>query len=277
MKYENGNIAMSSHIKRWITAIVIVPALFAAIIYGSELVFAIIVMVLTLGGVVEYNTMVFQKGALWEKSEGIIIGLLIPLAAFIGTIQFMFATTTFAVIIIFLLFLFRLKDNLSDITDLTKVIFGLMYIPVMISYIIMTRHFEDGVLWVFFIIVLAFSGDVSAYYVGKSMGRRKLMPSVSAGKTVEGTLGLIGGSIIGCVIFTLIFFRELSLVHAIVLGFLGSILGQLGDLCESSIKRTFQVKDSGFLFPGHGGVLDRLDSLIFIIPFVYYYNIFVIQ
>jgi len=268
---------MSSHIKRWITALVIVPALFAAIIYGSELVFAIIVIVLTLGAVVEYNAMVFKKGALWEKSEGIIVGFLIPLAAFIGTIQLMFATTTFAVIIIFLLFLFRLKDNPSDITDLTKVIFGLMYIPVMISYIILMRNCENGLLWVFFIIVLAFSGDVSAFYVGKSMGRRKLMPSVSAGKTVEGTLGLIGGSIIGCVIFTLIFFRELSFIHAILLGLMGSILGQLGDLCESSIKRTFQVKDSGFLLPGHGGVLDRLDSLIFIIPFVYYFNIFVIQ
>ena len=268
---------MSTHLKRWITAIAVVPALFAAIIYGSELVFAIIVMVLTLGGIIEYNTMVFQKSDIWEKSEGIIVGLLIPLTAFIGNIHFMFATTTFAVIIIFLLFLFRLNNNPLDITNLIKVVFGMMYIPVMLSYIILTRHFDNGMLWVFFIIVLAFSGDVSAYYVGKSMGRRKLMPSVSAGKTVEGTLGLIGGSIIGCVIFTMIFYRELSLVHTISLGFMGSILGQLGDLCESSIKRTFHIKDSGFLFPGHGGVLDRLDSLIFIIPFVYYYNIFVIQ
>ena len=267
----------SSHIKRWITGIVVAPALFAAIYFGTEPVFTIIVMLLILGGVVEYNNMVFSKDSYWEKSEGLVIGILIPLAAFFGNIQLMFATVTFAVIAVFLLFLFRLKDHMFDITVLTKVVFGFLYIPVMVSYFILARQFEDGIQWVFFIIILAFSGDISAYYVGKYMGKKKLMPSVSAGKTVEGTLGLIVGSIAGCIIFKLVFFRELPLIHAISLGFMGSILGQLGDLCESAIKRTFLIKDSGFLLPGHGGVLDRLDSLIFIIPFVYYYKVFVIQ
>lgn len=253
------------------------PALFAAIIVGSELIFAVIVMVLILGGIVEYNNMVFKQGALLEKGETIVLGLMIPVAAFIGNIQFMTAIVTFAVIIVFLMFLFNSREQLFEVSELTKVVFGLLYIPFMLSYIILTRHFENGVQWIFFIIILAFSGDVSAFYVGKSIGKRKLMPSVSAGKTVEGTLGLIGGSIIGCVVYTVLFFQELSLVHAVLMGLIGSILGQLGDLCESTIKRASMVKDSGFLFPGHGGVLDRLDSLIFIIPFVYYYKIFVIQ
>ena len=74
-----------------------------------------------------------------------------------------------------------------------------------------------------------------------------------------------------------LFLHDLPLIHAITLGFLGSIIGQLGDLCESALKRTFTVKDSGFLLPGHGGVLDRLDSLIFLIPFVYYYRVLVIR
>jgi phosphatidate cytidylyltransferase len=75
----------------------------------------------------------------------------------------------------------------------------------------------------------------------------------------------------------LLFFPVLSLVHAILLGFIGSILGQLGDLCESTIKRVSGVKDSGFLLPGHGGILDRLDCLLFIVPFVYYYDMFIIK
>lgn len=268
---------MNTHLKRWITAIVIVPALFAAIIYGPEVLFAIIVVVLIQGGIVEYNTMVFKKGAYWEKGEGVILGLLISGAAYIGNSNVMFAMTTFAVIIVFLLFLYHAKEGLVDLSGLTKVVFGLLYIPFMLSYIILMRHSDMGVQWVFFIIILAFSGDVSAYYVGKTIGKRKLMPAVSAGKTVEGTLGLIAGSIVGCIVYTLIFFQELSLVHAVIMAFIGSILGQLGDLCESTIKRFFAVKDSGFLLPGHGGVLDRLDSLIFIIPFVYYYTTLVIQ
>jgi len=268
---------MSTHLKRWITAVVIVPALFTAIIYGPAILFSVIVMLLVLGGIFEYNTMVFNQGAHMEKGEGLLLGLFIPVAAYVGNITAMFAMTTFAVIIVFLLFLFHAKEGLIDLSGLTKVVFGLIYIPFMLSYIILMRQSDAGVQWVFFIIVLAFCGDVSAYYVGKSIGKRKLMPAVSAGKTVEGTLGLIIGSIVGCIVYALFFFRELPLFHVIIMAFMGSILGQLGDLCESTIKRYFAVKDSGFLFPGHGGVLDRLDSLIFIIPFVYYYTILVIQ
>ncbi|MBN2254828.1 MAG: phosphatidate cytidylyltransferase [Deltaproteobacteria bacterium] len=268
---------MSPHLKRWITAIVIVPALFTAIIYGPAILFAVIVTILVMGGVMEYNTMVFEKGARWEKAAGFVLGLFIIVSAYIGNSHVMFAMTTFSVMIAFLLFLYNAREGFVDLSVVAKVVFGLIYIPFMLSYIIMIRQWAFGVQWIFFIIFLAFSGDVSAYYVGKSMGKRKLMPAVSAGKTVEGTVGLVIGSIVGCLVYSVIFFHELSLIHVIVMAFLGSILGQLGDLCESTIKRFFSVKDSGFLFPGHGGVLDRLDSLIFIIPFVYYYRMLVIQ
>jgi phosphatidate cytidylyltransferase len=103
------------------------------------------------------------------------------------------------------------------------------------------------------------------------------MPHISPGKTIEGTIGLLCGGMTGCIIFKLIFFHALSFAHVLIIGFAGSILGQLGDLCESTIKRAAGVKDSGSLLPGHGGILDRLDSLLFIIPFVYYYNMFVIR
>jgi phosphatidate cytidylyltransferase len=251
--------------------------LFAAIYFGSNLVFAIIVMVLIAGGIAEYNTMVLTRGDYLAKGIGLVVGLLVPAAAFFGNAQFMYATMTFGIIIIFLLYLFTMKDRSLDVAVLAKVVFGLVYIPVMLSHIILIRASDNGLVWVFFIIILAFSGDVSAFYVGKTFGKRKLMPTVSAGKTVEGTLGLIAGSVAGCLIFKFLFLQGLTVMDAAVLGFLGGILGQLGDLCESTIKRASMVKDSGFLFPGHGGVLDRLDSLIFIIPFVYYYKLFAVQ
>ena len=268
---------MSPHLKRWVIGIIAAPIIFAVAIYGSEKVFAAFVALLILGAVGEYNSMVFGKGFYWEKVEGLAIGLLIPLAACMGGIHLEFAVLTFSLIIVFLIFLFRLKNSSFNITNLSKVVFGFAYIPFMISYLIVIRSCKDGILWVLFILILAFSGDISAFYVGRSIGKRKLMPHISSGKTVEGAIGLVGGSLIGCIIFKLLFFSALSLIHAILLGFVGSILGQLGDLCESTIKRAGGVKDSGFLLPGHGGILDRTDCLLFIIPFVYYYNLFVIK
>ena len=132
-------------------------------------------------------------------------------------------------------------------------------------------------MWILFILVLAFSGDIAAFYVGKTFGKRKLISLVSPGKTVEGTVGLFIGSIMGCVLFKMLFYPALPLIHVVILGFLGSIIGQLGDLCESAIKRASGVKDSGAILMGHGGLLDRLDCLIFIVPFVYYYQLFLMK
>ncbi len=267
---------MSSHVKRWITGIIAVPLLIAIILYGSSLLFSIVIALLIAGGVFEYNSMVFKGKYWWEKTEGLVIAFLIPLSAYLGGLQLMFATVTFSFIIVFLLFLLRVKNGLAELALLTRVVFGFMYIPLLISYIILLRCSENGITWVFFVIVAAFAGDSSAFYAGKSMGKTKLIPAVSAGKTVEGAIGSIVGTVLVCLLFKVLFFHDLSIVHAIILGFMGSIIGQLGDLCESVIKRTSMVKDSGFFLPGHGGILDRLDSLIFMIPFVYYYNVLVI-
>ena len=158
-----------------------------------------------------------------------------------------------------------------------KVILGVMYVPLLMSHFILIRQEPEGIRWIFFILVLAFSGDIAAYYVGRGIGRRKLLPEVSPGKTVEGTIGLFAGSIIGCILFRQLFFPILPLLHTVILGLVGSVAGQLGDLCESALKRTAGVKDSGTLLPGHGGILDRLDCLMFITPFVYYYRVLIIQ
>jgi phosphatidate cytidylyltransferase len=93
---------------------------------------------------------------------------------------------------------------------------------------------------------------------------------------VEGLAGLVLGSTMACLIFSYYFLPEIPLVQIAMLAFAGSIIGQLGDICESAIKRHYGLKDAGSLLPGHGGILDRLDCLIFIAPFVYYYRIFVI-
>ncbi len=271
---------MNSHTKRLITGIIIVPALIAIIVYPyrwSDIVFLGIIIAVILRGIFEYNRMVFGDEHSLEKFEGLFIGILIPVAAYAGGLLLMSATATFSFLVVFLLFLFRIKSRPSDLTILIKVIFGYMYIAFMMAHFILLRGFENGALWVVFMVVITFSSDISAFYAGKTFGKRRLFPEISEKKTEEGAIGSVVGTIAGCLIFKILFLSELPFVHAIVIGFMGGILGQLGDLCESSIKRVSMVKDSGSLLPGHGGILDRLDSFIFITPFVYYYSILFIK
>jgi phosphatidate cytidylyltransferase len=267
---------LNSHAQRWITAIAAVPALFALIWFGSAIVFSALIWGLIVLGVHEYNVLVFGKPFCWEKIEGLVIACLVTIAFYCGHAETVLGLLSLAILTVFFLYIPKIRQEPFDVTPVMKVVFGIMYVAVMMSYLIWLRLGHDGVRWIFFVIVLAFSGDVTAYYVGKNFGRHKLIPLVSAGKTVEGTLGLVVGSTIFCIGFAWLFMPDLHWGHAAALGFFGSVLGQLGDLCESIIKRASGVKDSGVILPGHGGILDRLDCLIFIGPFVYYYKVFLI-
>jgi len=267
---------MTSHLKRWLTAIIALPMVFAMILFGSEMLFSMLIMGVIILGVYEYHHIVFGPGHLWEKIEGMVIGCLIPVTVYFGNLQSLLALLSFSVLLVYFTYLLSIRTDLFDILPVCKMVLGFMYVPLMMSYFILIRRLDQGVLWILFLLVLAFSGDVAAYYIGKHFGKRKLLPLVSPNKTVEGTIGLIVGSTVCCILFQQIFFPALPMVHAVILGFVGSILGQLGDLCESAMKRASGVKDSGLILPGHGGILDRLDCLIFIAPFVYYYRISII-
>ena len=152
-----------------------------------------------------------------------------------------------------------------------------MYITFLMSYFVALRMMDKGALWIMFVLILAIIGDIAALYVGKYFGKHKLAPLVSPGKTVEGLAGLVLGSTVACLIFGYYLLPEIPLTHVAIIAFIGSIIGQLGDICESAIKRTYGLKDASSILPGHGGILDRLDCLLFIVPFVYYYRIFVIN
>jgi phosphatidate cytidylyltransferase len=263
---------MTPHVKRWITGIIAAPILFLIVWYGSEEVFAALIVLVILAAFYEYSNLVFGSGHSWEKWEGMIIAFLVPATAIAGNLQTLMAVVSFSILGVFILFLLRINQTSFNIGPLAKLVMGIMYIPFMLSHIIMMRQAENGIVWIFFILILAFSGDIAAFYIGRAYGKRKLIPLVSPGKTVEGTLGLVVGSTAACILFQSLFFAALPFIHALVLGFFGSIIGQLGDLCESAIKRTSGAKDSGTILMGHGGLLDRLDCLIFIVPFVYYYQ-----
>lgn len=148
---------------------------------------------------------------------------------------------------------------------------GVLYIPLLLNHLVLLREMPHGIQWVFLLLVIVMSGDTAAFYVGSAIGKRKLHPLVSPNKSVEGSLGGLAGSVAGTFLAKATFFPGLSAVDCMVLALFVGLMGQLGDLFESLLKRSFGVKDSGTIFPGHGGMLDRLDSILFAAPALYIY------
>lgn len=162
------------------------------------------------------------------------------------------------------------KNETGD-TDLEKHLVGSLVIAFLFSHVLWLRELREGKLWVFFLLSVAFTGDTFALYGGKRWGRHKLSPRISPGKTVEGTIIGLVGSCLGGVLFSQWFFPGFSIGVAVYLSLILGILAQLGDLWESIVKRKAKVKDSGWLLPGHGGFFDRVDSVLFSAPFLYYF------
>jgi phosphatidate cytidylyltransferase len=153
---------------------------------------------------------------------------------------------------------------------------GALYVGWLLSLLISLK-LEAGRSWVYLVLFVTIASDTAAYFIGKAIGKHKLAPSISPGKTWEGTIAGICGAILISFCFTLSTPLQLPLgfSQALILGFLISVFGQLGDLAESLLKRTTGVKDSSNLMPGHGGILDRMDSMVFAGAVVYLYYLFI--
>ena len=156
---------------------------------------------------------------------------------------------------------------------------GIFYIGWLLSHLVALRGIEDGRNWVMLVVLITFASDTSAFFVGRAIGKHRLAPNISPAKTWEGaTAGVLAAAIVSLAfILETPFSLYLGYWQAVPLAIAVSIFGQLGDLLESWFKRTFSVKDSGTLIPGHGGVLDRLDSVVFAGLVVYYYVIWIVS
>ncbi len=153
--------------------------------------------------------------------------------------------------------------------ELMSSFFGILYLGFLPLYLVLIRDSAGGLHWTLLFLLIIWSVDVGAYFVGKSRGKRKLYPMISPNKTVEGLVGGMGCAVVVALLYKLLFFRSLSFLGVLFLPVLLAVVSQVGDLCESFLKRAFHRKDSGSLLPGHGGFLDRFDGVIFSLPFMY--------
>jgi len=151
------------------------------------------------------------------------------------------------------------------------VVTGCLYAGLGLGPIAALRVVPEGLQWVISALVITWANDTCAYFAGRLVGRHKLHPAVSPNKTWEGFAGGAVGSVAGMFIARWVAFPALTATDCLILGLVGAVLGPLGDLCESLLKRAHGLKDSGTLIPGHGGVLDRVDALLFNAPAVYLY------
>ena len=178
---------------------------------------------------------------------------------------------TYTYTVVFILFLIAIIPILKvkrNVIDIMVTFFGIFYVGVLIDFIVLTMDdFSRGNIYVWLIFIIAFMTDTFAYFAGYLFGKHKLIPKVSPKKTIEGSIGGTLGSTLICLGFGYIF--NIDLMAVVLLGFFGSIIAQMGDLFASSIKRYVGIKDYGKLIPGHGGILDRFDSVILVAPFVY--------
>ncbi len=173
-------------------------------------------------------------------------------------------------VIFFLLMV--ISRNRTDIFRAAYLFCGALYIGFGFSFMIQMRWMADGLLWSLFVLGVIWAGDTGAYFVGRRFGKRKLCPEISPNKTVEGSAGgLILSRVPGCP--SLRPSRRSAGRPPLALALLVAVAGQLGDLVESAIKRTTGVKDSGGLLPGHGGVLDRFDSLLFALLVIHLFRV----
>lgn len=152
---------------------------------------------------------------------------------------------------------------------------GILYVGWLLSYLVALR-LEVGRSWVFLAIFTTFGSDTAAFFVGRVLGKHRLAPRISPGKTWEGAVAGVFGAIIASLVLAAILSLPLSFGQAILLGLLVSVFGQIGDLLESLFKRNMGVKESGKLLPGHGGLLDRMDSVVFAGIVVYLFYIIVV-
>jgi phosphatidate cytidylyltransferase len=269
---------------RVITAAVGVPLVILAIWFGDPW-FSLLIAAAALAGTYEFYHM-----ANFDRRDPLLyLGLLWALALVLSPHYRnpdVLPIVITAVMLISLIWLLLPPSKEKAFHDWAWTIVGALYVGWMLSYWLNLRGLEDGRNWVYLAMLTTFANDTGAFFIGRARGKHKLAPAISPAKTWEGAIGGLVSAILGAIIIAVVLKLISNLISTspfafkywqiILLGFLVGLFAQLGDLVESLLKRNMGVKESGDLLPGHGGILDRFDSLIFVGAVVYYYVVWLV-
>ncbi|MEA1968502.1 MAG: phosphatidate cytidylyltransferase [Thermodesulfobacteriota bacterium] len=268
------------HLKRWITAIVLLPLLFLIILKGSTLLFSILMAFIAVAAMTEYFSIVSfplsGKIPLTIKFFAHGVALALIAGAQTGSIQIIVAALAMNIILLSMTVIADFSRESSILDSVSKQIQGVVYIPLFLSMFVLIRNSENGALWVVWLWLIIGAGDTGAFYCGMNFGKRALAPKVSPKKTVEGAIGGLFAAVLVGIVFSRLFLPEISPCMVVLFAAVAAAAGQIGDLFESALKRAGNIKDSGKILPGHGGILDRIDGLLFAVPVAYVFKVFLI-
>lgn len=254
---------------RFLTAVVALPLLIALVYSAPLWLFTIVMVAVTYLGLWEYFSLVRPLLSL-PSVVGLVWGVGVTTAMATFSLAFSIAVLVIGLFVVFTIAL-RNQQPERGIADVSLLLLGVIYIGFLLPHILWLRALPQGHAWVFFLLLVVMIGDSAAYGAGRMWGTHKLIPHISPGKTIEGSIGASIGHILVAIGSWLWLLPNHPFAELFLLALGVGSVAQVGDLCESALKRACGAKDSGHIFPGHGGMLDRVDSLLFPAAMLYYY------
>lgn len=259
---------------RLLSGIILLAIMITVVITGGNVLFAVLLTISLIGMTELYKVIGMDKSL--PGFLGYAAGLSYYVLVYFEATEYQLMVFIFFLLLLMLFYVFYYPKY--RIEQLAVTFFGLFYVSIMLSFIYQVRILEGGIWIVWLIFIGAWGSDTCAYAVGILLGKHKLAPKLSPKKSIEGSIGgIVGSALIGFLYATvcrnhITGIDQPQLMYAII-GACSSVLSQLGDLAASAIKRNHDIKDYGKLIPGHGGILDRFDSIIFTAPIVYYLTV----
>jgi len=256
----------------------IVPGLLIAgfwlllLLYGPTYLFCLVIVLAVLVAADEYVRMADGRNTSFAERwlVNIILTLPVVVTCFSPTAKALLPAVLASFLALTCYFLYRYRDLADGYNLFSRLLFGEIYVGVLAAHFVLLRFLPDGGSWLIVASAITACSDSGAYFVGRKLGNRKLCPNISPNKTVEGAVGGVLFGLLGAAVFALLLLSAVNWFFLIGTAVFLGVIGIAGDLTESIIKRGTATKDSGSCLGGHGGILDRVDSLLFVCPMLYY-------